>query len=92
MDIYEIFRNLRYHHENEVVEFKKAENRSRGVNRLSEQLNLGIKDQVVDAFGNMEPKHSCVICREKSEKKQIEKRKFPLVKQSSRFLEEAVGI
>ena len=26
MDIYEIFNNLRYHHENEVVEFKKAEN------------------------------------------------------------------
>ena len=26
MDIYEIFGNLRYRHENEVVEFKKAEN------------------------------------------------------------------
>ena len=26
MNIYEIFNNLRYHHENEVVEFKKAEN------------------------------------------------------------------
>ena len=26
MNIYEIFYNLRYHHENEVVEFKKAEN------------------------------------------------------------------
>ena len=26
MNIYEIFDNLRYHHENEVVEFKKAEN------------------------------------------------------------------
>ena len=26
MDIYEIFNDLRYHHENEVVEFKKAEN------------------------------------------------------------------
>ena len=26
MDIYETFNNLRYHHENEVVEFKKAEN------------------------------------------------------------------
>ena len=25
MNIYEIFDNLRYHHENEVVEFKKAE-------------------------------------------------------------------
>ena len=26
MSIYEIFDNLRYHHENEVVEFQKAEN------------------------------------------------------------------
>ena len=26
MNIYGIFDNLRYHHENEVVEFKKAEN------------------------------------------------------------------
>ena len=26
MNIYETFDNLRYHHENEVVEFKKAEN------------------------------------------------------------------
>ena len=26
MNIYEIFNNLRYHHEDEVVEFKKAEN------------------------------------------------------------------
>ena len=26
MDIYEIFNELRYHHEDEVVEFKKAEN------------------------------------------------------------------
>ena len=26
MDIYDVFDNLRYHHENEVVEFKKAEN------------------------------------------------------------------
>ena len=32
--------------------FDKIE-RSIGVNRLSEQLNLGIKDQVVKAFGNM---------------------------------------
>ena len=26
MNIHETFNNLRYHHENEVVEFKKAEN------------------------------------------------------------------
>ena len=26
MNIYETFNNLRYHYENEVVEFKKAEN------------------------------------------------------------------
>ena len=26
MDIYEVFNNLRYHHEDEVGEFKKAEN------------------------------------------------------------------
>jgi hypothetical protein len=28
MDIYAIFNKLRYHHEDEVVEFKKAENNS----------------------------------------------------------------
>lgn len=26
MDIYEVFNNLRYHHEDEVVEFKQAGN------------------------------------------------------------------
>ena len=36
----------------DVDYFEKIE-RSDGVNRLSEQLNLGIKDQVVDAFGKM---------------------------------------
>lgn len=29
MDIYKTFNNLRYHHEDEVVEFKKAEKQLR---------------------------------------------------------------
>ena len=40
MNIYETFNNLRYHYENEVVEFKKAELRERGggVQEGGEQL------------------------------------------------------
>ncbi len=48
MNIYETFDNLRYHHENEVVEFKKAENnfdfddlvvRFRRINKRFFQIN-----------------------------------------------------
>ena len=50
MDIYEIFRNLRYHHENEVVEFKKAENSydfddlGKYFSALSNEANLRSKE------------------------------------------------
>ena len=48
MNIYETFNNLRYHHEDEVVEFKKAENnfdfddlvvRFRRINKRFFQIN-----------------------------------------------------
>ena len=35
------------------IDYFEKITRSRGVNRLSEELNLGLKDQVVDAFGKM---------------------------------------
>ena len=35
------------------IDYFERINRSRGVNRLSEQLNLGVKDQVLEAFGKM---------------------------------------
>ena len=35
------------------IDYFERITRSRGVNRLSEELNLGLKDQVVDAFGKM---------------------------------------
>ena len=35
------------------IDYFEKISRSRGVNRLSEQLNLGIKDQVIKVFGNM---------------------------------------
>ena len=50
MEIYQIFNNLRYHHENEVVEFKKAENSfsfnelGKYSSALSNEANLGEKD------------------------------------------------
>ena len=57
MDIYEIFRNLRYHHENEVVEFKKAENSfdfddlGKYFSALSNEANLRDKDFAWLVFG-----------------------------------------
>lgn len=57
MDIYETFRNLRYHHENEVVEFKKAENNfdfddlGKYFSALSNEANLRDKDFAWLVFG-----------------------------------------
>ena len=50
MNIYETFNNLRYHHENEGVEFKKAENNfdlddlGKYFSALSNEANLRDKD------------------------------------------------
>ena len=50
MNIYETFNDLRYHHENEVVEFKKAENNfdfddlGKYFSALSNEANLRDKD------------------------------------------------
>ena len=50
MNIYETFDNLRYHYENEVVEFKKAENNfdfddlGKYFSALSNEANLRDKD------------------------------------------------
>jgi hypothetical protein len=52
MNIYEIFDNLRNHHENEVVEFKKAENNfdfddfGKYFSALCNEANLRYKDLV----------------------------------------------
>lgn len=57
MDIYETFRNLRYHHENEVVEFKRAENNfdfddlGKYFSALSNEANLRDKDFAWLVFG-----------------------------------------
>lgn len=57
MDIYEIFNNLRYHHEDEVVEFKKAENNfdfddlGKYFSALSNEANLRDKDFAWLVFG-----------------------------------------
>ena len=57
MDIYETFRNLRYHHENEVVEFKRAENNfdfddlGEYFSALSNEANLRDKDFAWLVFG-----------------------------------------
>ena len=57
MDIYEIFNELRYHHEDEVVEFKKAENNfdfddlGKYFSALSNEANLRDKAFAWLAFG-----------------------------------------
>lgn len=57
MDIYEIFNGLRYHHEDEVVEFKKAENNfdfddlGKYFSALSNEANLRDKAFAWLAFG-----------------------------------------
>jgi hypothetical protein len=57
MDIYKTFNNLRYHHENEVVEFKKAENSfsfddlGKYFSALSNEANLRDKDFAWLIFG-----------------------------------------
>ena len=57
MDIYEIFNNLRYHHEDEVVEFKKAENNfdfddlGKYFSALSNEANLRDRDFAWLVFG-----------------------------------------
>ena len=57
MDIYEIFNNLRYHYEDEVVEFKKAENNfdfddlGKYFSALSNEANLRDKDFAWLVFG-----------------------------------------
>ena len=57
MDIYEIFNELRYHHEDEVVEFKKAENNfdfddlGKYFSALSNEANLRDKTFAWLAFG-----------------------------------------
>ena len=57
MDIYEIFNNLRYHYEDEVVEFKKAENNfdfddlGKYFSALSNEANLRDKEFAWLVFG-----------------------------------------
>ena len=57
MNIYETFDNLRYHHENEVVEFKKAENNfdfddlGKYFSALSNEANLRDKEFAWLVFG-----------------------------------------
>ena len=61
MDIYEIFNNLRYHYEDEIVEFKKAENNidfddlGKYFSALSNEANLRDKDFAWLVFGVCRP-------------------------------------
>ena len=63
MDIYEVFNKLRYHHEDEVVEFKKAENNfdfddlGKYFSALSNEANLNrdsIRDYHEMVLGDLE--------------------------------------
>ena len=84
MDIYEIFRNLRYHHENEVVEFKKAENSydfddlGKYFSALSNEANLRAKEFGWLVFGVENKTREIVGTTYKNSATSLQKLKYDL--------------
>ena len=84
MDIYEIFRNLRYHHENEVVEFKKAENSydfddlGKYFSALSNEANLRAKEFGWLVFGVENKTREIVGTTYKNSETSLQKLKYDL--------------
>ena len=84
MDINEIFNNLRYHHENEVVEFKKAENNfdfddlGRYFSALSNEANLRDKGFGWLVFGVQDKTRAVVGTSFKDSMKSLQKLKQDL--------------
>ena len=84
MDIYEIFGNLHYHHENEVVEFKKAENSfdfddlGQYFSALSNEANLRDKEFAWLVFGVENKTREIIGTTYKNGMKSLQKLKYDL--------------
>ena len=84
MNIYDIFDNLHYHHEDEVVEFKKAENSfdfdnlGKYFSALSNEANLRDKDFAWLVFGVRDKTREIVGTAYKNSKKSLQKLKYDL--------------
>ena len=84
MNIYETFNNLRYHHEDEVVEFKKAENNfdfddlGKYFSALSNEANLRDKDFAWLVFGVHDKTREILGTTYKNSMKSLQKLKYDL--------------
>ena len=84
MNIYETFDNLRYRHENEVVEFKKAENNfdfddlGKYFSALSNEANLRDKDFAWLVFGVHDKTREILGTSYKNGMKSLQKLKYDL--------------
>ena len=84
MNIYKIFNNLRYHHEDEVVEFKKAENNfdfddlGKYFSALSNEANLRDKDFGWLVFGVHDKTREILGTTYKNGMKSLQKLKYDL--------------
>ena len=84
MNIYETFNNLRYHHENEVVEFKKAENSfdfddlGKYFSALSNEANLRDKGFAWLVFGVQDKTREILGTSYKNSMKSLQKLKQDL--------------
>ena len=84
MNINEIFNNLRYHYENEVVEFKKAENNfdfddlGKYFSALSNEANLRDKDFAWLVFGVHDKTREILGTSYKNGMKSLQKLKYDL--------------
>ena len=84
MNIHETFDNLRYHHENEVVEFKKAENSfdfnelGKYFSALSNEANLRDKGFAWLVFGVHDKTREILGTTYKNSMKSLQKLKYDL--------------
>ena len=84
MNIYEAFNNLRYHHEDEVVEFKKAENSfsfdelGKYFSALSNEANMRDKDFAWLVFGVHDKTREILGTSYKNGMKSLQKLKYDL--------------
>ena len=89
MNIYEIFDNLRYHHENEVVEFKKAENNfdfddlGKYFSALSNEANLRDKGFAWLVFGVHDKTRGILGTTYKNSMKSLQKLKHDLAQHTT---------
>lgn len=89
MDIYEVFNKLRYHHEDEVVEFKKAENNfdfddlGKYFSALSNEANLRDKAFAWLAFGVHDKTREILGTSFKNSMKSLQKLKHDLAQHTT---------